>query len=120
MSNAVTLVRGDRIVCAGSAGECLVPKGARVVDGQGQYLIPGLIDSHVHLLFIVNGSVSEQMDLDLRDLSRSGRHDGAGHGRQPRAAPVPGARDERRATGLLRCSSSPAGASSSTVPMRIG
>src|SRR5215470_7294439 len=56
--NAVTLVRGDRIVCAGSAGECLIPKGARVVDAQGQYLIPGLIDSHVHLLFIVNGSVS--------------------------------------------------------------
>ena len=70
--NAVTLVRGDRIVCAGSAGECLVPKGARVVDGQGQYLIPGLIDSHVHLLFIVNGSVSEQMDLDLRDYLAQG------------------------------------------------
>jgi imidazolonepropionase-like amidohydrolase len=72
VANAVTLVRGDRIVCAGSAGECLVPKGARVVDAQGQYLIPGLIDSHVHLLFIVNGSVSDQLDLDLRDLLAQG------------------------------------------------
>lgn len=72
VANAVTLVRGDRIVCAGSAGECLVPKGARVVDAQGQYLIPGLIDSHVHLLFIVNGSASEQLPLDLRDLLAQG------------------------------------------------
>lgn len=72
VANAVTLVRGDRIVCAGSAGECLIPKGARVVDAQGQYLIPGLIDSHVHLLFVVNGSVSEQLDTDLHDLLAQG------------------------------------------------
>jgi len=70
--NAVTLIRGDRIVCAGSAGECLIPKGARVVDAQGQYLIPGLIDSHVHLLFIVNGSVSEALESDLRDYLAQG------------------------------------------------
>lgn len=72
VANAVTLVRGDRIVCAGAAGECLVPKGARVIDAQGQYLIPGLIDSHVHLLFIIHGSASEQLGLDLRDLLAQG------------------------------------------------
>ena len=26
-----------------------VPKGARVVNGKGRFLVPGLIDSHVHL-----------------------------------------------------------------------
>lgn len=72
MPNAVTLVRGDRIICAGGSGECLVPKGARIVDAQGQYLIPGLIDSHVHLLFIVDGSASEQLGTDLRDLLAQG------------------------------------------------
>jgi hypothetical protein len=25
VTNAVTLVRGDRIICAGAAGECIVP-----------------------------------------------------------------------------------------------
>jgi imidazolonepropionase-like amidohydrolase len=70
--NAVTLVRGERIVCAGAVGECAVPKNARVIDAQGQYLIPGLIDSHVHLLFLVAGSASEQMALDLRDYLAQG------------------------------------------------
>ena len=70
--NAVTLVRGDRILCAGSAGECPVPEGARVIDAQGQYLIPGLVDSHVHLLFLVNGSAGQELALDLRDLLAQG------------------------------------------------
>ena len=72
VANAVTLVRGDRILCAGSAGECPVPAGARVIDAQGQYLIPGLVDSHVHLLFLINGSAGEELALDLRDLLAQG------------------------------------------------
>jgi imidazolonepropionase-like amidohydrolase len=72
VTNAVTVVRGDRILCAGGAGECPVPLGARVIDAQGQYLIPGLIDSHVHLLFLQNGSAGEDLGLDLRDLLAQG------------------------------------------------
>ena len=70
--NAVTLVRNDRILCAGGAGECVVPAGSRVIDARGQYLIPGLIDSHVHLLFLTRGSAGEQLGLDLRDLLAQG------------------------------------------------
>jgi imidazolonepropionase-like amidohydrolase len=70
--NAVTVVRGDRVVCAGSAGECPVPANARVVDARGQYLIPGLIDSHVHLLFMVDGGTAEDLALDLRELLAQG------------------------------------------------
>jgi len=72
VANAVTVVRADRILCAGAAGECAVPRGARVIDGRGRYLIPGLIDSHVHLLFLQNGSASEDLPLDLRDLLAQG------------------------------------------------
>ena len=72
VTNAVTVVRGDRILCAGAAGECPVPQGARVIDARGQYLIPGLIDSHVHLLFLMNGSAGEELGLDLRDLLAQG------------------------------------------------
>ena len=72
VTNAVTVVRGDRILCAGSAGECPIPRGAKVIDAQGQYLIPGLIDSHVHLLFLQNGSAGEELGLDLRNLLAQG------------------------------------------------
>jgi imidazolonepropionase-like amidohydrolase len=39
------LVREGRIACV---GECAVPGGARVVDAAGRYIIPGLVDAHVH------------------------------------------------------------------------
>ncbi|MGI9041438.1 MAG: amidohydrolase family protein [Gemmatimonadales bacterium] len=72
VANAVTLVQGDRILCAGGTGECPIPRGARVIDANGRYLIPGLIDSHVHLLFLSNGSAGEELALDLRDLLAQG------------------------------------------------
>ncbi|MDQ3137868.1 MAG: amidohydrolase family protein [Gemmatimonadota bacterium] len=72
VTKAVTVVRGDRILCAGAAGECQVPHGARVLDAKGQYLIPGLIDSHVHLLFLTNGSAGEELGLGLRNLLAQG------------------------------------------------
>lgn len=70
--NAITLVRGDRILCAGSAGECLIPPRARIIDAHGRWLIPGLIDSHVHLLFLTHGSAGEELSLDLRNLLAQG------------------------------------------------
>ena len=70
--NAVTVVRNDRILCAGAAGECNIPTGARVIEAPGQYLIPGLIDSHVHMLFVTRGSAGEELGRDLRDLLAQG------------------------------------------------
>jgi imidazolonepropionase-like amidohydrolase len=72
VTNAVTLVQRDRILCAGAAGECPVPRNARVIEANGQYLIPGLIDSHVHLLFLTGGSAGEELGRDLRDLLAQG------------------------------------------------
>jgi imidazolonepropionase-like amidohydrolase len=70
--DAVTLVRGERILCAGAAGECPIPRGARIIEAKGLFLIPGLIDSHVHLLFLIGGSASEELRMDLRDLLAQG------------------------------------------------
>lgn len=42
------VVVGNRITAVGSASSAEIPKGAKVVDARGKYLIPGLWDLHVH------------------------------------------------------------------------
>jgi imidazolonepropionase-like amidohydrolase len=46
------LIENGRIARVDRSGMSRAPAGATVVDGHGQYLIPGLIDSHVHLASI--------------------------------------------------------------------
>lgn len=45
------LIEGNRIREIGGPGEVTSPSGARVISGAGKYIIPGLIDSHVHYRF---------------------------------------------------------------------
>ena len=42
------VVAGDRIERIGDSAEVEVPGGADTIDGQGRYLMPGLVDAHVH------------------------------------------------------------------------
>jgi imidazolonepropionase-like amidohydrolase len=49
LAGQTVLVEGDRIVAVGPAGELEVPEGARVIDGRGRTLVPGLVDMHLHL-----------------------------------------------------------------------
>ena len=48
LPGASVLVKGDRIDIV-SAGPIKHPAGVQVVDGKGKFLMPGLIDSHIHL-----------------------------------------------------------------------
>jgi imidazolonepropionase-like amidohydrolase len=48
VANAVVLVRAGQIVCAGSRTACPVPRAARRIDAGGKWVIPGLVDAHVH------------------------------------------------------------------------
>lgn len=43
------LVDEGRIVAIDLPGEARIPAGARRIDGRGRFLIPGLVDLHVHL-----------------------------------------------------------------------
>jgi imidazolonepropionase-like amidohydrolase len=47
--DAIVLVRGKRIVAVGRRAEVTLPTDARTIDVSGKWLIPGLIDMHVHL-----------------------------------------------------------------------
>jgi imidazolonepropionase-like amidohydrolase len=42
------VVIGNRIVAEGRSAFVGIPPGARIIDGRGKYLIPGLWDMHVH------------------------------------------------------------------------
>lgn len=46
--DAVVVIEGDRIACAGPASACSVPEGAESVDLAGRWITPGLVDAHVH------------------------------------------------------------------------
>lgn len=50
-SNRTVIITGDRISSVSDAAAVQPPKNARVIDGTGQYLIPGLWDMHIHSAF---------------------------------------------------------------------
>jgi len=52
--NATIIISGDRIQAVGPAKSTPVPKGATVIDAKGKWVIPGLIDSHVHFFQSAN------------------------------------------------------------------
>jgi imidazolonepropionase-like amidohydrolase len=51
--NATVVIEGPRIIAvsAGAAPAVTLAKNARILDGSGRYLIPGLWDMHVHAAF---------------------------------------------------------------------
>ncbi len=62
---AVVVVRDGKISCAGPRAACPVPAGTDTMDVRGLWIIPGLIDAHVH--FAQTGWVDGRPDaLDLR------------------------------------------------------
>ena len=65
-ANARVVVTGGRIACIGDAEACPTPEGAREVDLTGQWILPGLVDAHVH--FSQTGWFDGRPDtLDLTD-----------------------------------------------------
>lgn len=82
VAKAVVVVDAGRIVAAGKEGDVAIPADAERIDGEGGYLLPGLIDLHVHVtqpddlsLYVANG-VTTVMNLSgdaaLLELRRSG------------------------------------------------
>ncbi|HEY0809861.1 MAG TPA: amidohydrolase family protein, partial [Longimicrobiales bacterium] len=78
------VISGRKISQLTDGGSARVP-GATVIDGRGKFLIPGLIDSHVHIkqedplfLFVVNGVTTVQnmsgrpFHLQMREATNKG------------------------------------------------
>jgi predicted amidohydrolase YtcJ len=58
VSGATVVISGDRIVAVGPRASTPVPAGATQIDGRGKWLIPGMIDGHVHFLVLVHLGIS--------------------------------------------------------------
>jgi len=52
ISNAVLVIKGDRIEAVGTSETIKIPKGAEIIDTSRKTIIPGLIDAHLHLIGI--------------------------------------------------------------------
>ncbi|MBV9956833.1 MAG: amidohydrolase family protein [Acidobacteria bacterium] len=50
LAGQTVIVRDGRIAVIGPAEKTKIPADARRIDGRGKYLMPGLVDMHVHLL----------------------------------------------------------------------
>lgn len=67
LPHASVLAIGERIALV-SPGDIKPPRGATVIDGKGKYLMPGLINSHIHLPGGREGSGANRklsMDVEL-------------------------------------------------------
>jgi imidazolonepropionase-like amidohydrolase len=61
LPDTTVLIRGDRIVAVGPSATTPVPSGATRIDGKGRWLIPGMIDGHVH--FFQSGNLYTRPDV---------------------------------------------------------
>lgn len=57
------IVRDGKINQLGPAFKTSIPEGAERIDGKGKYLIPGLVDMHVHLKDIDDNEMSALLQL---------------------------------------------------------
>src|SRR5467141_1751501 len=60
-SNSTLIIAGRRIESIGPASSTAVPAGATRIDGHGKWVVPGLIDSHVH--FFQSGNLYTRPDV---------------------------------------------------------
>lgn len=56
MADFTVVVEGDRIVAVGPRTSTNVPAGAEVIDGRGKFVIPGFVDTNVHISLYGGGN----------------------------------------------------------------
>jgi imidazolonepropionase-like amidohydrolase len=63
--DATIRIRGDTIASVESGTTVEAPQGATVIDGRGKWVVPGLVDSHVH--FFQSGNLYTRPDTNSLD-----------------------------------------------------
>lgn len=70
--DAVLLIDGERIKAVGPAGSVSVPAGADVIHADGKWLLPGLMNMHVHLGLKLPGAAGDALanETDVEEVLR--------------------------------------------------
>lgn len=82
--DAVVVIEDGTVRAAGRRGDVTVPKGADTLDAHGRWILPGLVDAHIHLSTATeardavrqgatsarSGSTSFYQDIAVRELAR--------------------------------------------------
>ncbi|MFD7321574.1 amidohydrolase family protein [Streptomyces sp. NPDC059875] len=82
--DAVVVIEDGTVRAAGRRGSVTVPKGAEVLDAHGRWVLPGLVDAHIHLSTAAearaavlqgatsarSGSTAFYQDIAVRELAR--------------------------------------------------
>ncbi|MFE4307710.1 amidohydrolase family protein [Streptomyces sp. NPDC056891] len=82
--NAVVVIADGTVRAAGRRGAVAVPQGVEVLDAHGRWILPGLVDAHIHLSTAAeardavrkgatsarSGSTSFYQDIAVRELAR--------------------------------------------------
>ena len=69
------VIEGGRIVAVGEAREVAIPGGAEMIDCEGRWVTPGLIDCHTHLVHAGNRAKEFEMRLagaSYEEIARAG------------------------------------------------
>ena len=100
LRDACVVIRDDRIVEVGTRTEIQPPENAKVIDVTGKFILPGLIDIHVHYhdwmgeLFLTHGVTTvKDMGNDIEWISRISSEVEEGKVRGPRIVYVGNALD---------------------------
>ena len=64
IKNATVLITGERISQVGPAASIAVPPGAKIIPMTGKWLIPGLMNMHVHLGLKLPGAAGDSLALE--------------------------------------------------------
>lgn len=68
LTDAVITISGQRISAVGPRASVRIPEGATVIDARGRYVVPGFIDTNVHLSLY--GGVRDRYESLVRYHSR--------------------------------------------------
>ena len=86
VENSVVIMQGGRFVSVGKDGQNPLPRDAQVIDLKGKFLIPGLVDSHLHYrdwfgeILLANGITSlldqanpTEWSLAMKEAQKKGK-----------------------------------------------